>query len=75
MWQKRNRNLRNDQILLESLTAASLPEIRDRTELRVDWPPPEPAVVEVLDGLLGVLLAAKLDVHVADLEIRCSIPE
>jgi len=48
------------------LAAAGLPEVGDGAELGVDGSAAEPAVVEVLDGSLGVLLAPELDVDVAD---------
>ena len=52
------------------LTAASLPEVRDWAELRVDRAASEPAVVEVLHGIGSILLAAELDVHIANLGIE-----
>ena len=48
------------------LPAARLPKVGDGAELRVDGAAAEPAVVEVLDGPLGVLLAPELDVDVAN---------
>ena len=48
------------------LAAAGLPEVGDGGELGVDRPSAEPAVVELLDRLLRVLLLSELDVDVAD---------
>ncbi len=56
--------------MLYFLTAAGLSEVCDGTELCVDRPPAEPAVVQVLDGGGGVHLAAELDVNVAHLNIN-----
>ena len=53
-----------------SLTTARLPEVRDGAELSVDWPPSEPAVVQVFYCLLSVLLTPELDVNVADLQVK-----
>lgn len=47
------------------LAAAGLVEVGDGRQLGPDRPAAEPAVVEVLAGLLGVLLVAELDVRVA----------
>ena len=47
------------------LPAAGLPEVCHGRQLRVDGPATEPTVVEVVDGLLGVILLLELDVHVA----------
>lgn len=42
------------------LAAAGLAEVCHRRQLRVDGPPAEPAVVQVVHGLLGVLFATEL---------------
>ena len=46
--------------------AASFSEVRDRGELSVDGTASKPAVVEVLDCLVRVLLLLELDIDVAD---------
>lgn len=51
---------------MNQLTAAGFAKVRHGTQLGVDWPPAEPTVVEVGDGLGCVLLGAELDVDVAD---------
>jgi len=48
------------------LTTTGLTEVSDGSEFSVDGPATEPTVVQVVDGLLGVLLLLELDVHVAD---------
>ena len=48
------------------LPATRLSEVRDWSELCVYRTPPEPAVVEVLDRLVRILLLLELDVDVAD---------
>ena len=42
------------------LTTARFPEVRDRTEFRVDGLPIEPAIVETLHRLLCIILIAEL---------------
>ena len=59
-----------NQSCLFSLTTARLPEVRDGAELSVDWPPSEPAVVQVFYCLLSVLLTPELDVNVANLQVK-----
>jgi len=48
------------------LTAACLTKIGYRCKFGVDWSSTEPPIVEVIDGLVGILLLLELDVHVAD---------
>ena len=48
------------------LAATRLPEVGDRRQLGVNGPASEPAVVQLLDGLLGVFFFAELDVDVAN---------
>ena len=47
------------------LTTASFSEVGDWTQLGVDGPSTEPAVVQVGHGLGGVLLGPELDVDVS----------
>jgi hypothetical protein len=47
------------------LTATRLAEVGHGGQLGIDGPPAEPTVVQVVDGLLGVLLLLELDVDVA----------
>ena len=50
------------------LTTAGLSEVGDGAELCINRSPSEPTVVQVLDGLFRILLAAELYVHVANLQ-------
>ena len=46
--------------------AARMPKVGHWSQLCVYRPSPEPAVVEVLDGFVGVLLLLELDINVPD---------
>merc|ERR1719354_829092 len=48
------------------LSTARLTEVGYRGEFGINWSATEPAVVQVIDGLLGVLLLLELDINVAD---------
>merc|ERR1719354_370521 len=48
------------------LSTARLTEVGYGSEFGINWSATEPAVVQVIDGLLGVLLLLELDIHVAD---------
>jgi len=48
------------------LPAASLAEIGDGGQLSIDRSSSKPSIVEVVDGLVGILLPLELDVDVAD---------
>ena len=48
------------------LSTACFPEIRDRGELRVEWPTCVPPVVQVLDSSLRFCFPLKTGVYVAD---------
>merc|ERR1719354_1505212 len=48
------------------LSTTRLTEVGYGSELGINWSATEPAVVQVVDGLLGVLLLLELDIHVAD---------
>ena len=50
------------------LAAAGLSEVSDRRQLCVDGSATKPPVVQLLDSTLCVLLAAKFDVDITNLE-------
>ena len=50
--------------MLHKLTAARLSKVGDRTELRIDGPPPKPSIIKILDGPFRILLPTELDVDI-----------
>ena len=48
------------------LATAGLAKVSHGTQLCIDWSTAEPTIVEVSNGLGGILFSAKLNVDVAD---------
>lgn len=54
------------------LTAAGFSEVRDGTELRVNWTTPEPTIVQIVYGTFGILFFTKLQMCLLD-KIICNL--